>query len=265
MIVYIDSIKSRKASPKNINYVINKLKEIYPNLETYSFDEMNKINKEDVDILLFSGGDGSFNKIINYFHDYLDNITFGYIPMGTANDIGRNLNIKSIDDAINIIKEGQTKEESILEVNDKLFMYAISVGEMSGVSTNASHDKKKHYGKTVYKLIGIKYLFKKKNDIIINGKKEKLKVLIIARTKYLGGVKVRRLFDNNLYLYKIRNVFDIIALFIFGRFKSKHGELISNIHIESNSIWCIDGEKIDIEKGNVEISNKKIKMLSKNA
>lgn len=265
MIVYIYSQLSGKASQNRIEEVTNELKTIYPNLYSYPFDEIDKINKDDLDIVLFSGGDGSFSNIINYFHDYLDKITFGYIPMGTANDIARNFGIKSAKDGINIIRRGLVKEETLLEINDRLFMYGVSAGEMSSVSTGAKTNEKKHYGKIVYKIRGIRYLFKKKNNILIDGKEEKLKVLIIARTKYLGGVRINRNFDGRLRLYKIKNIFDIIGLFIFGRFKKTNNRIINNVRVNCKSIWCIDGERIDTENGVIRISDKKIKMLSKNA
>ena len=265
MIAYIYSKLSSKANDKKIDYVISEIKNIYQDLLIYSFDEIDKINKDEIDYVLFSGGDGSFNYFVNYFYNYLDKIIFGYIPMGTANDIGKNLNIKSIKDAIDIIRKGNIKEESLLEINDKLFMYGVSIGTMSNVSINAKRNNKKHLGKLVYKLRGIRYLFKKKDIININGKDEKLKVAIIARTKYLGGVRINKIYDNNLYLYKIKNIFSIISLFIFGRFRKHNGKLVNNIEIKSDSIWCIDGEKIDINRGIIRISDKKIKMLSKNA
>ena len=264
MILYIYSTKSRKASIKTIDKISLALREKYPNLEVCSYDEIDRVKKEDVEMLFFSGGDGTFHNVINIFKEYLDKITFGYIPTGTANDIAKNHDIKSLDEALKIINEGYVKEENLIQVNDNLFDYALSVGEMSRVSIDASKKNKKRYGKLIYKIRGIKYLFKKRKEIIVNGKKDKLKALIILRSIYLGGVKIGKSVDNMLHVYRIRSIIDVISLFVFNRFHKIKGEEYTEITVESDSIWCVDGEEIEISKGLIKVSDKKIKMLSKN-
>ena len=265
MIVYIYSKQSRNGNNKNIEYISSKLKDIYPDILIYSFDEIDTIDKENTSKVIFSGGDGSFHRIINYFKDYLNKITFGLIPTGTANDIGKNFKIKSIDEAISIITTNNIKEESLLDVSGELTLYALSVGEMSRVSIDAKGETKKRFGKLIYKIKGIRYLFTKKKVININDKFYKLKVLIILRSLYLGGVKIGKDIDDNIHMYLIRNIFDVINLFIFNRFLKIKGVICNNINVESDSIWCVDGEKIDISKGVITLSKKKIKMLSKKA
>ena len=264
MILYIYSTKSRKANIKTINKILSVLKVKYPDIVTCSYDEISKIKKDDVEMLFFSGGDGTFNNVINIFRDYLDKVTFGYIPTGTANDIAKNHDIRSLNEALNVINDGYVRKEELIQVNDHLFDYALSVGEMSRVSIDASKKKKKRYGKIIYKINGIRYLFKKRKEIVINGQKEKLKALIVLRSLYLGGVKIGKSIDNKLHVYRLKNIIDVISLFIFNRFHKIKGEECNEIMVESNSVWCVDGEQITITKGLIKVSDKKIKMLSKN-
>ena len=264
MIVYICSKYSRAGNAENINYIYQRLKEIYPDIVCHSFDEIDDINKEEVTRVVFNGGDGVFHQVINYFKDYLDQIVFGYIPTGTANDIGKTLGIKSIDEALDIIKEDKIKEENILDINDNVAVYAISVGEMSRVSVDAKGRNKKRFGKFIYKINGIKYLFTKKKEILVNDEKHKLKVLIVLRALYLGGVRVGKEIDDGIHIYLIKNFFDVVNLFIFNRFHKVKGMEVDNIKLESDSIWCVDGEKAEFTKAIIKKSNKKIKLLSKN-
>ena len=244
--------------------VEEELTNIYGDITSLSYDELDKINKDEITTLILSGGDGFFNRIINDFSSYLDKITFGLIPLGTANDISHNHGIKNVKDALDVIRNGKVEEDTILKINDKYLIYALSVGEMSKVSIGSSRSEKRRYGKLIYKIRGIRYLFAKRKEIRIDGKIEKLKVLIVLKSKYLGGVKVSNNYDNYLHLYKIRNIFDIISLFIFGRFHRKKAESVSSVEIESDSIWCMDGELLNTNKGILEYSNRKIRLLSKN-
>ena len=264
MILYVYSTKSKNSTIKKIKEIEKELINIYGDIKSVPYDYLDKISKDEVSTLIFSGGDGFFNRIINDFILYLDKITFGFIPLGTANDISHNHGIKNVKEALDVIRNGNISEETVLKINDKYLMYALSVGEMSKVSIGTSRNKKRRYGKLIYKIRGIRYLFSKKKEMIINEKKEKLKVLIVLKSKYLGGVKIASDYDNYLHLYKIRNIFDIISLFIFGRFHKKTTESIENVEIESDSIWCIDGEPLDTNKGILEYSDKKIRLLSKN-
>ena len=265
MILYICSNGSRAGNAKNIIYITEKLKEIYPDIVCLPFDDINEVNKEQVTKIMFNGGDGIFHQIINFFKDHLDHIIFGYIPTGTANDMGKALGIKSIDEAFNIIKENKIKEENVLAINNQIAIYAISVGEMSRVSIDAKRKNKKLFGKLIYKINGIKYLFTKKKEIIVDGKKCKLKVLIVFRSLYLGGVRVGKGIDDKIHVYLIKNFFDVVNLFIFNRFHKIKGIEVDSITLESDSIWCVDGEKADFTKAIIKKSDKKIKLLSKNA
>lgn len=264
MVVYIYSTKSCKATSSNLLYIERALNKIYPDILIYSFDEMNNINKEEVSKVIISGGDGTFNNVINYFKEYLDKIVFGFIPLGTANDFCNNNHIKKIDEALKVIEEDKVIEKELYVSNDRIIMYAISVGNISKVSLNTKSDSKKHFGKLIYKIKGIKYLFCKKSEILIDDKKIKTKEIIITNSNYLGGVRISNKKDNKIRLYALNNFFSVVDLFIFGRFKKHNNKIYDNLLIESDSIWCIDGEGYNKTRSNILKSNFKIKMLSKN-
>ena len=54
-------------------------------------------NKADKDIrLIVVGGDGTANEVINGM-EHFEKVTFGYIPSGSGNDLGRGLGISAKD------------------------------------------------------------------------------------------------------------------------------------------------------------------------
>lgn len=278
MNVYVYSTKSSRYNKKLNDYIINELIKIYKNIDVFSYDEFKNIcNTITIKNLIISGGDGVLHNVINLVKDNINEIVFGFIPTGTANDFLSNNNIKDIDEAINVIKINIIKEHQLVKLNDKLVLYGISVGPMSKVSTSAFKEEKVIFHKLIYKLRGIRYLFSKLEKIIIddsdNKTEIKAKAILIIKSKYLGGVRICNKTPDTFKIIIIRNIFDVIKLFIFGRFKTLdnynllkqyESKIYSKLYIESNSTWCLDGELIDINKGVIEVSDKKIRMLSKN-
>jgi len=67
------------------------------------------------------GGDGTVNKIINAI--VKTDISLGIIPLGTGNDLARNMGIKEdIEFACNVLKSGKTKKIDVIKVKgDKYY------------------------------------------------------------------------------------------------------------------------------------------------
>ena len=266
---YVYSKNSSKFNNKVNNHIIEELKAIFDDLEVLEYDSFISIDISKVHYLIVSGGDGIIHNVVNYCKNRLDSIIFGFIPTGTANDFCHNNNIKNIDQAIEIIKSKEIKNISLINVNETLATYALSVGEMSNVSIKSKENGKKFFHKFIYKIQGIKYLFVKKEKVCIfidDIKKEcKVKALMIVRTKYLGGMKIsKEIYDDKINMLLIRNIFDIIKIFIFGRFKKKKKKEINNVIIESDALWCLDGEEYNKKKAEISINKNKIRLLSKN-
>lgn len=262
MNLYVYSLKSSHANQKKHLYIIEKLKEVFKNLVIVNYDQLETIDLTIVKYLIFSGGDGIFHNIINECQGY--DIVFGYIPLGTANDMANNLGIKKIEDALQIISNGKTKNIPLIEINDKFFMYALSVGNMSKVSLKTPKLSKKALSKTVYKIRGIRYFFSKKTliKVEVNGKiiEKKMKVLIVVHSMFLGGVRIDNKINEDLKIIMINSLFDLIKMFIFKKIK---GISTKSLKIISDGIWCFDGEYLETTEGLIKISENKICILSR--
>ena len=268
MKIFVYGKISSNANRKNNNYIIKKIKEIYQDIIILDYDEFNSYDLSNIKLIIISGGDGIIHHIVNKCKNFLDKIVFGFIPTGTANDLCHNIGIKTIEDSLKVIRENKIVEKKLIEVNDVLCLYAMSIGEMSNVSIKTNKNIKKIFHKLVYKIKGIRYIFSKKNKVkIINNQNIeiiKVKAFIITNSKYLGGVKINKNIKEDYQIKIIKNIFNLIEVFIFGRFKTTNTYLKNNLIIENDSKCCIDGEEYILEKMIIKINDKKIRLLSKN-
>ena len=89
----------KEKTSKKLDYITNRLKEKFELVDIHcaaSIDDFTKTCKKTCgvyDYLVFSGGDGSFNLIVNAIAEEKNKPILGYIPSGTCNDIALNLNL----------------------------------------------------------------------------------------------------------------------------------------------------------------------------
>jgi YegS/Rv2252/BmrU family lipid kinase len=73
------------------------------------------------------GGDGTVIEILNGIGEHA--VSLGIIPMGTGNDFARSINIpQTVDEALNTIRQGITKQLDIGNVNGIKFINASGIG-----------------------------------------------------------------------------------------------------------------------------------------
>ncbi|MGE7763412.1 diacylglycerol/lipid kinase family protein [Peribacillus sp. NPDC097895] len=117
---------------------------------------------ERFDAVISMGGDGTVNEVVNGLGEQEHRPIFGIIPLGTVNDFARSLGIplKPIE-AIEIIKDRQTKESDIGKINDHYFMNVLAVGSIAEATYNVSVDQKTRLGSMAYIIEGAKAIIKK--------------------------------------------------------------------------------------------------------
>src|SRR5699024_5596768 len=80
-----------------------------------------------VDRIVLGGGDGTINLALDALME-IDK-PLGILPLGTANDLARSLNIpKPIDQAVRVILDGRLRRLDAARANDVSFINAIGVG-----------------------------------------------------------------------------------------------------------------------------------------
>lgn len=116
--------------------------------------------KEDYDLVVCSGGDGTLDEIVTGMMKRKEQIPIGYIPTGTTNDFARSLHIpkdmlKAADTAVN----GIVFPCDIGTFNKDFFVYIAAFGLFTDVSYQTKQEVKNVLGHLAYVLEGMKRLY----------------------------------------------------------------------------------------------------------
>ena len=116
------------------------------------------------DLLIFSGGDGTVNDVLNAMMKNEKKPILGYIPSGTCNDFAKSVKIsKNIKKALKTICNGHPKSFDGFIANKRFGVYVCG----SGIFTSASYgtqQKTKHFlGKLGYYFHSAKEIFSAKS------------------------------------------------------------------------------------------------------
>lgn len=116
--------------------------------------------EEKVDLLVISGGDGTFHECLNGLSkcDYSPQV--GYIPSGTACDLASTLKIpKDVESAVDIIINGEVVKMDYTNTNKGSFIYVTAIGTYIDISYVTDSKLKKYLGYLAYIITGIKEFF----------------------------------------------------------------------------------------------------------
>lgn len=132
---------------------------VYPTQEEGDAIRAVRDKKEDYDLLVCSGGDGTLDEVVNGMIKCQKQIPIGYIPAGSTNDFARSLGIpKDMIKAAGVIVEGEDYACDIGEMNEECFVYIAAFGLFTDVSYETSQDIKNVLGHMAYILEGMKRL-----------------------------------------------------------------------------------------------------------
>ena len=261
---------------KKLDYIKAELAKKYDTVDvmaTQGPGDMSKFARDAVgkyDAVIFSGGDGSFNEVVEGIADLEETPALGYIPSGTVNDIAHSLKIpKKIKKALKVIQEGRVETLDCMKANDRYSLYVVAAGIFTDSSYSTPQSQKNHLGKLAYGLDGLKRnLHFKEFKIDCNDCKTQLHyddctLVAFMNGRYVSGFNTNKhasLQDGRIEVALVRgrtkaNVFRKIAallsvakLFLFGfRAKSKHIVHMQgssfDVSVSDDIIWTIDGEK----------------------
>lgn len=109
------------------------------------------------DAVFSMGGDGTLNETINGLAQANKPIDFGFIPLGTINDLARALNIPLHPEVtIDMLPRCKTVKVDIAKANDRYFINTIATGIMPEAVGHVSIEQKTRLGPLAYFLTGIK-------------------------------------------------------------------------------------------------------------
>lgn len=245
---------------KKLNYIKRKLCETYKNVTVIATQSLEdtllkaKLACGSYDVLAFSGGDGTFNNIVNAISGEKNRPILGYIPSGTVNDIAKNFKIsRRINQAIKVIQKGNIHPFDIGKVNDQYFVYVLAMGSFAHVSYDTDQKIKRKYGKVAYYLRVLKEVLKKYNyQTTIHYDENqtydaKTPLILVLNSASVGGFLVNKKCDLNDGKFDVLIMYPGFASGLFNVLsKRKHKHILTSkltIHIDTDMHWCIDGEK----------------------
>lgn len=152
--------------------------------------------KEGFDTVICLGGDGTVSETVHGILQADDKPIFGFIPMGTVNDLGRALGYNmNVEKAIEDFKEASLDKLDVGKVNDQVFVNVIALGPIAEEVTATNSDDKNKFGVLAYVRDGIKAFFTDKGYEIrvtsSDGTETDIKtnLLFIGLTNSIGGVE----------------------------------------------------------------------------
>lgn len=278
---------------KKIKYVVDKLREKYEIVDVYetrACGDMTAAAREAAkkyDAIVFSGGDGSFNEVLQGVASAEIMPELGYIPSGTVNDIAHSLHIpKNIRRALKVILGGENVMLDCVKVNERYAMYVVAAGAFTSATYTTPQSQKKLIGRMAYGLEGIK-----KNmrfDVfpveVRNGNETvntQSVFVLLMNGRYVAGIHINKKGSfadgkleialvkqtkNPTFLKRIRAYIALARLFLFG-YKFKEKQIVRfegsefEIFVPENVIWNFDGEKGISGNVKIQVLPKKINMI----
>lgn len=227
------------------------------------------------DEIIFAGGDGTFNDIANSVCRNEKRPPLGYIPCGTANDIGKNLRIsKNVKKALKVILKGETVWHDAGFANGKYFMYVLGAGTFTSVSYKTKQRMKRVLGRVAYAFDMMKELTHPtliNAKLTVDDKEIEIKnspLILVLNSRSVGGIPFNKrghlndgLFDVIVVKKFFGHLYSIGRLMLLGTIKGKDHTSVydfyrgKKVKIESETeiAWTIDGE--EGPHGSVEIEN----------
>lgn len=263
---------------KKKDYIYERLSEKFDEVEMiateypkHALELASKVCQE-CDYLIFSGGDGTFNEIIQGIAPQEKRPIIGYIPTGTVNDNAKNLGMsKNIKKSMDIILQDKHIKMDICKAGDQYFSYVAALGSFSAMSYATKQKNKKLLGVLAYALNGMDDLFHGKNfdvKITLNDGsvyEKNCAFLGILNSCSVGGFRFNKeadisdglidfvMVDSEVRKTKVKSIrsgLRIFKLFLRGIKKDHCLKHITHfvgdgakVELPNDVVWCIDGEK----------------------
>lgn len=221
--------------------------------------------QEGFDTVICLGGDGTVNETVSGIMGQESKVDFGFIPLGTVNDLGRALQIPlNPEEAIAQFPHYIQQKLDIGKVNDRFFVNTIAIGQIPETVMETSSDEKNAYGKLAYIKDGIKAAFNPHPyALVIEDSQGRPSIvdttlLIIGMTKSVGGFEQMnqeaKVNDGLMYLSAVKgkHLGDIVAGLAEGKLFGQESDKLLTLsdhrfHIKETSgqevICNMDGDE----------------------
>ncbi|MDY4646839.1 diacylglycerol/lipid kinase family protein [Aerococcus suis] len=205
----------------------------------------------DAEAYFVVGGDGTVNEAINGLAALDHPMSFGFLPMGTVNDLARALGFpKEISAAIKGLKDYQLQPLDVGKINDQYFMNVVGIGAIPHAVNHTSSEEKSNFGFLAYLKDGVQAAIKEDSayyDVTIDGttyRNLKAEAIVIGLTNSVGGFekmfKQAKVDDGKIHFLALqgRNTLKLVHELFQG--------LINGDISEAKDAWYETGEQIKI-------------------
>ena len=145
-----------------------------------------KACEEDYEGFFVMGGDGSVSEAIAGLAEKDNQPKFGFIPMGTVNDLARALEIPlNPAEAIESMDFNRTVKLDVGKVNDRYFSNMLAAGTFAKSVKETSIEDKSKFGKLAYVINGFRELQNNKPlkyEVILDGETFNIETSLLAVT-----------------------------------------------------------------------------------
>lgn len=208
-----------------------------------------EIVDESYSYILIAGGDGTVDVLLNAMKEKGLNLPIGILPVGTANDFGKFINIpQDIEEACKQILSSKPVKVDIGKINDRYFINVASTGLFTDVSQKTDVTLKNTIGKLAYYIKGIEELpnFRKlkiklkSKEVNYDGE---MYLMLIFNGQTAGNFKLATrssAMDGLLDVIVIKavQIFEILPLFI---------KVLKGEHLDSNKVIYFKTDDLYIE------------------
>lgn len=113
--------------------------------------------KQGFDAVVAMGGDGTLNEVINGLAPHDNRPAFGFIPLGTVNDLARSLGIpRKPEKAIKALEKAVLKPMDLGKIEDSYFMNVVAAGMIAQAVDKVDVEQKTKFGSFAYFFEGVK-------------------------------------------------------------------------------------------------------------
>ena len=199
--------------------------------------------------ILIAGGDGTIDSLVNAMKHRNINIPIGILPVGTANDFGKFINMPTdIQEACKQILDSKPVAVDVGKINDNYFINVASTGLFTDVSQKIDSNLKNTIGKLAYYLKGLEELPNFRRLKVKLSSKEcnyegEMYLLLVFNGKTAGNLNLAteaEITDGKLdvIMFKAIQIMELLPLFI---------KLLKGEHLDSDKVVYFKTDDVYIE------------------
>ena len=254
---------------KNLDFIIGEISAKYGMcdvIRTMSPEHLTESVRESCykyDYLFFSGGDGTFNMVVNAIPDIERLPVFGFLPGGTTNDMSYNLGIsrRNVRKGVHDLLNAEPKRYDVGYIGDTKFIYVADLSSYINAIHITPKSEKKKWGPLayVYYLL-MAFAHSKEYVVYLNGVKYITPMVIISNSKEVASFVINKNHKQDEGKYyacivkkgPLRGLTNIAYLFAFGvkaAYLSKRIEVVEGSILEiltDEKSWDVDGEYVEL-------------------